>query len=380
MTSRLRPLFWPFVVILLAIGAYALLRSERGELVDFAVPRTAAQRALAAEPLYRPDDGHFQYKYLPAFAIVMIPFAPLPKALAEAAWFALTVAMAWAFVKISLRWLPDRRSPAPRLIWITLLLNGKFLVKELAFGQFNLPLALLLMAVIGAANRRRGPLAAALTGAAVFVKPYALVMVPWLLWTQGWRVVPALLAVLAAGLALPAVLYGWDGNLLLLQDWYATVAETTAPNLLSAENVSFASLWTKWIGDGPTASGLALLMAVAALGLALVVVLQRRPGMAFPEYLEGAYLLLLIPLLSPQGWDYVLLLALPGYMCLVDRWKELRPPWRAAAATGFVLTSFTVFDLLGRQLYTQLMLWSAASVGAVLVGLALARLRRRGLA
>ena len=47
---------------------YALLRTQRDGLVDFVVPRTAAERFLAHEPLYRPEDGHYQYKYLPAFA------------------------------------------------------------------------------------------------------------------------------------------------------------------------------------------------------------------------------------------------------------------------------------------------------------------------
>ena len=66
---------WPIVravaVVLIVAGAYGLVRLNRDELVDFAVPRTAAVRFVAHEPLYRPDDGHFQYKYFPAFAQFM---------------------------------------------------------------------------------------------------------------------------------------------------------------------------------------------------------------------------------------------------------------------------------------------------------------------
>ena len=50
--------------------------------------------------------------------------------------------------------------------------------------------------------------------------------------------------------------------------------------------------------------------------------------MAAPEYLECALLMLLIPLVSPQGWDYVLLLATPAVVCLVDRWREFPTIWR----------------------------------------------------
>ena len=376
MSSHLRPFLWPLVVILVAAGAYALLRYKRTELVDFAVPRTAALRVIDAEPLYRPEDGHYQYKYLPAFAFVMVPFAVLPKEAGEIVWFALTVAMTWAFFRLCARALPDRRTSIPHLVWLTLLLNAKFLVKELAFGQFNLPLGLLLVGAVVAGRRGRGPLAGALVGAGVFIKPYALVMVPWLAWTQGWRSLAAFAAVAAAGLALPVSLYGWQGNLTLLHEWYRTVAQTTGPNLLDLENMSFASMWAKWIGPGPAASAFAAATAVAALGLGLAL-LRRRRTVAAPEYLEGAYFFLLIPLLSPQGWDYVLLLALPAYMCLVDRWADMPPGWRAAAAAGFALTSFTIFDLWRRALYMHIMQWAAVSVGATLLALTIARLRWR---
>jgi hypothetical protein len=373
-TDRVRPLLWPVVVVLLSIGAYALLRHQRSELVDFEVPRTAAMRAANGEPLYRPEDGHYQYKYLPAFAFVMMPFAVPPNEAGEVIWFGLTVTMAWWFFRLSLRALPDRRTSERTLIWLALLLNGKFLVKELAFGQFNLPLGLLLIGAVMAAQRRDATTGGALVGAGVFVKPYALILVPWLLVTQGWRSIRAFALVLVAGLLLPVLTYGWHGNITLLHEWYRTVTETTAPNLMTFENISLASMWAKWIAPGSTASALAAATAAALFALGGVILLRRRP-VREPNYLECAYFFVLVPLLSPQGWDYVLLLALPAYLCVVDRWREMPPAWRAVAATAFVLTSFTIFDLLRRPLYTHLMQLAGASVGAVLLAVTLVRLR-----
>jgi hypothetical protein len=136
-------------------GGSTAVRYKRAELVDFAVPRTAAARYLAHEPLYRPEDGHYQYKYLPAFAPLMTPFAWMSKDIAEIAWFALLVVMAWTFVRLSIVALPDRRQSTRLLTWLTVLLTGKFLVKELAFGQFNLPVALLMLGAVMAAQRGR---------------------------------------------------------------------------------------------------------------------------------------------------------------------------------------------------------------------------------
>ena len=90
-------------------------------------------------------------------------------------------------MRLSLVALPDRRLSERALVWLTLLLTGKFLVKELAFGQFNLPVALLLLGAVIAAQRGRGLAAGAAVAAGVFVKPYALILVPWLAWTLGWR-------------------------------------------------------------------------------------------------------------------------------------------------------------------------------------------------
>ena len=380
MPSRSRSRVWPVLIFLAIVaGGYTAVRFKRAELVDLAAPRRAAARFLAHETMYRPDDGHYQFKYLPAFAPLMVPFLWVSKEVGEVTWFALMVAMAWAFVRLSLAALPDRRRSGQLLVWLTLLLTGKFLVKELVMGQFNLPLALLLLGAVIAAQRGERFWAGALVAAGVFIKPYALVMVPWLAWTLGWRPFVTFALVLAGGLLLPAAAYGWNGNLTLLHDWYRTVTETTAPNLFTAENISFASMWAKWIGPGPAAQGLALASAVGAV-VAGLFLMSRRQHVAEPNYLEGAYFLMLVPLLSPQGWDYVLLLGLPAYMCLVDRWHELSPAWRATALVGFFLTSFTIFDLLGRPLYTFLMRWDAVSLGAVLVAACLVHLRWRAVA
>ena len=380
LSSRRQRIFIRAVLLMLiAAGLYGLVRLKRDELVDFAVPHRAAMRFLAHEPLYRPSDGHYQYKYLPTFAAVMVPFTMVPKPAAEVAWFTLTVAMAWGFVRLAIAALPGRRLSVRLMFWVVLLLNGKFLVKELAFGQFNLPVALLLLGAVISARYGRHFLAATAIAAAVFVKPYALVLLPWLLWTAGWQPLLVFAPVLGVGLLVPVASYGWNGNLTLLYDWYRTVADTTAPNLLGADNISFASMWAKWLGPGAVAFRLAVASTMIALA-AGVAVMGRRKNVAEPDYLEGAYFMLLVPLLSPQGWDYVLLIGLPAYVCLVNCWTDLSLRWRIVAATGIFLTSFTIFDLLQRPLYMYLMQWSAVSVGAVLIAATLIRLRWRALA
>jgi hypothetical protein len=365
-------------LVILAATFYVVVRHKR-DFVDFDVYRTAGVRALAAEPLYRVEDGHYQFKYWPAFALAMAPFAELDPEVGKVVWFGLSVALLAWFVRQSVRALPARRQTTTRLLWLTALVMGKFYVKELVNGQTNALLGVMLLGALLTARRNHRVLAGTLIGAAVFVKPYALVLLPWLAVTQGVSAVLACGGVVGAGLLMPAAVYGWSGNLDLLTAWYRTVINTTAPNLLFPENISLASMWAKWIGPGTTASAMAAATSVAAIGLAIAVWFRRR-AVSEPDYLEFGFLLLLVPLLSPQGWDYVLLLATPAVVCLMDRWTAVPMGWRAATGVAIGLMSVTIFDLLGRVLYGRLMMMAIVSVCAIVLAGSLAHLRWRSLA
>jgi alpha-1,2-mannosyltransferase len=375
--ERLRPLVWPVLLVLLAATLYTT--RVRREMVDFGVYRTAATRVLSAGPLYRPEDGHYQFKYLPAFAMAMTPFAVLDAEAARAIWFAMSVGLLTAYVRWSVRGLPERRRSERALVWITVLLMAKFYAHELLLGQTNILLGVLLVAALLAVQIDQPRFAGVLIGLAAFVKPYALVLLPWLAVGSGLAAASLCAGVVAAGLLLPAAIYGWSGNLALLAGWYHTVTASTAPNLLGADNISLAAMWAKWLGPGTIATALATVTSGAALGLAAAVWMKRRQ-VAIPDYLEFALLMLLVPLLSPQGWDYVLLLATPAVVCLVDRWAETTPVWRVLTGTALALMGLTIFDIMGRALYARFMALSIVSVAALAVAAALAHLRWRSLA
>ena len=372
--SRRRFLFIALAIALFAAAGYATARIKR-DFWDYEVFHRAGERVIAAEPLYRADDGHYQYKYWPAFALAMVPFTVLPLEAGKVVWYALTIALLVVLVRQSIHALPDRRSSTQFLVWWTLLLTGKFVVKELVNGQTNVLLAVLIVLALISGDRGHRARAGVLIALAAFVKPYALLFLPWLAVTQGIGSLGAALATLAAGLLAPAVLYGWQGNLDLHLAWYRTVTGTTSPNLMLPENISFASMWARWIGEGTTATMLAMLTTVVSLSGAVVLWMRRRT-VARPAFAEVSYLLLLIPLISPQGWDYVLIVATPAYVCLLDRFRERSIGWQLATAAGFFLTSLTVYDIVGRTLYFSLHFLACVTIGALVLAGSLIRLRQ----
>src|SRR5262249_13184688 len=136
-SKRMRTRILLGVLALVSIVALFTTRVQR-KMPDFEVYWTAGSRALAAQPLYREEDGHFQFKYLPAFAGLASPLAVMPLAAAKALWFAVSAVLMLAVLWLSLRALPSLHRPPALLLAATFVAMAKFYAHELVLGQVNL--------------------------------------------------------------------------------------------------------------------------------------------------------------------------------------------------------------------------------------------------
>lgn len=370
--------------ILLAGGVLALLVAlfafkVSAKMPDYEVYWRTGARAAAAEPLYRAEDEHYQLKYLPAFAVLAIPAAMLPLPISKAVWFGIMVALVCALLALSLALLPERRKADWILVAATFIVMAKFYGHELVLGQVNLLLVTSVLLAVHACLRGWPVVGGLLIALAIVVKPYAVIFMPWLVGRRDVRALAASLAGLAAVLVLPSLAYGVDGAIALHRDWWKTVTESTAPNLLNADNVSVAAMYAKWMGPGRTAALLALGTACVLLAAAAAVVLLRT-RVAAPDGLEAAMLLTLIPLLSPQGWDYVFLASTPAVMYLVNYERGLARPLRMVTIAALALVAFSLYDVMGRRAYGLFMALSLVTVCYLVIVAALVALRVRRVA
>jgi hypothetical protein len=366
------------VVVLIGIVAIYLVKIE-GRMPDYEVYRRAAGRALAAEPLYRESDRHYQFKYLPAFAVVSIPLALAPDRVVRACWFAGSILMLVLLLRKSVTVMPERLHSRAYLIGITFVLLGKFYAHELELGQVNIAMAALVVLALAEMQAGREFAAGLLIAAAVVLKPYAVLLVPWLV---GRRRLPSLAGAftgMAVALLLPAVVYGFDGNVHLLAEWWRTVTQTTAPNLADVNNVSAASVFARSLGPGPTAQALAAALMLALLAVAAAVFFSRR-GVPAPEPLEAGLLLTMMPILSPQGWDYVFLLSTVATMLLVNYRARIPGVMKPIVTVALIVIAFTIFDVVGRTVYRTAMRFSVMTICYLLVIGGLASLRWRKVA
>src|SRR5688500_13425593 len=349
------------------------------KMADFEVYWRGASRAAAAEPLYRADDEHYRFKYLPAFAVLTIPLSVMPLPAAKIVWFTACVVLLVLLISTSLRQLPERRRSATLLVLLAAVTLGKFSGHELILGQVNILFGVLAAAAFLDMKGGNEALAGALIGLTIAIKPYGVLFLPWLVARGKMASIAAAVVTAGAVALLPVAIYGWSETIALHQAWWSTVSETTPSNLLNPDNVSFASMWVKWLGTGTPATVLAIATALAAIGAAVLVFVRRR-GLPFAEALEGSLLLMLVPLLSPQGWDYVLLLAAPAVLLLANYGDRLPTGMRAAAIVAALTMGLSLFDVMGREAYTAFMKTAAISVCACVLIAAVCSLRLRRVA
>ena len=346
---------------------------------DLEVYWRAAVRARAAEPLYRVEDQHYQFKYLPAFAVLALPLGFVSLGAAKTVWFILSLGLIAALVALSLRVLPEQRKPLRLLLGIAILAMGKFYGHELVLGQVNALLGVVVLLALVAMRRGREAQAGVLIALAIVVKPYAAIFLPWLLARRRTGSIAAAALGVVAVLALPALVYGWTGNIEQHRAWWQTVTGSTAPNLTNADNVSVAGMYAKWLGTGGAVTILAG-ATVALLLVAAIVMFVQRGRVRFPEGLEAGLLLTLIPLCSPQGWDYVFLLSTPAVLFIANYEDRLPGVLRLLTIVAIAAIGLSIYDVMGRAAYGAFMAWSLVTVCYFVVVAAICALRSRAAA
>jgi hypothetical protein len=363
-------------VLLLTLGLlfFAVLFFFRigGDMVDFRVNYRAGARLLAGETLYQSADGHFMFKYFPSSALLYLPLALLPLPVAEAVWYAVIVLSSLALFFVSKR-LVSGRTPAP---WPVLLLPplvlAKFFFRELQLGQINTLVTLLFLGMTAELLRPRDGRAGVLWGLATALKPYGLIFLPYFVVRRNGKALASGLAVLVLAFLVPSFFYGFERNVEVHREWYRTLRESTPGQLAGADSVSVGALVTKWGGEPDLAVAVVLLLAL----LVLAVVVRGREVHRSPV-LEVALLLVLIPLVSPLGWDYQLLTSVLAVTLLAHHRSRFTKAFRWVLLLNLFVAGFSIYDVMGRAAYGAFMGWSVLTVCFLLVAVSLGSLRWR---
>ncbi len=362
-------------------GAYILHVGR--DMSDFGVCYQGGERIMQRETLYREADGHLQYKYSPASALFFAPLALFSFGTAKVIWYVLEFAFLAGIFFFSFRVLPaGGERAAPIFAW-TFLVELKFLAREIELGQVNLFILFLLTSMLYLLLRKKQTSAGWLWGASLFFKPYALVFLPYFLIKRKFRVISAGLAVVLVGLMLPSTVYGIRGNLIVLREWPATLSKSTSGLLASYDNASLAGFLLKTFPFLSKQAAIAVLLTTfLALGLTVLWMIKKGREPKKPqnsEALESAFLLVLIPLFSPLGWNYNYLYSIPAIMIIIAVWRRFPPALRIILIFNFLFVLTSVIEVWGRELFRFYTRYALVALNFLVVLAALFYLRLRKL-
>src|SRR5262249_52788635 len=122
---------------------------------DFPLYWQAARDLLADRSPYDVATGLHGYVYLPWFALLLGPLAPLPLPAAAACWYAANVACLWFAGRALYESLATVAAPRPRVLALATLPLVGLVHDNLVLGQANLLLLLLIAAAAHGAMSAR---------------------------------------------------------------------------------------------------------------------------------------------------------------------------------------------------------------------------------
>lgn len=352
-------------------------------MVDFEVNYKAGERISLGETLYRIEDGHYQFKYSPFSALLYLPLSFLPLSVAKAIWYFMILSSVCLIIFIS-RHLLHVKDNIFLFGVLPLLILAKFFLRELQLGQINALITMIMLLsvwclILEEKDRifNKKIWAGVLWGIASALKPYAIIFFFYFLIKKKWKALIYGIVILLLSLFIPSLFYGLKGNIRVNQEWISTLSQSTPHLLDSQDNISIIGLFMKWTGSQKISSYAAFGLITTLALLVLILVLKGKGEKEAPV-LDSSMLLILIPLISPLGWDYTLLMSFLGVMIILTHFSDYPKFWRGFLIINVFLIALSLYDLFGREFYAKFMSWSVITINfLILLGyLAYIRLKK----
>ena len=171
-------------ILLISLFTVAYLVRIQKDMSDFGVCYKNGQRIVRGETLYRVSDGHLQFKYAPVSALMYAPLGLLPYETAKVIWYVLELCLLFAVFWVSYKLLPSRLKGPWFVLGLSFLALLKFIGREIELGQVNILIIFVLTMMLATLVKKKDVPAGVLWGISLFIKPYALVFLPYFIFKK----------------------------------------------------------------------------------------------------------------------------------------------------------------------------------------------------
>jgi alpha-1,2-mannosyltransferase len=353
---------------------------------DFMTYRAAGWAVLTGSDIYEAQNSRgWPYVYPPPFAILMTPFAEMSAFTGSIIWYVLSVILVVSSVRMCVTMVRALGRFGRKPFWLYMLsfVMVLFWVGQGAVeGQATILTLWLLMVALYRSQRGRDISAGTALACAGLLKAFPLALLVYFTWKKRWRLVMATMtALIVGGIALPALVYGWQRNLTYWQEWIAAVARpslgvealrlqsTVNDRVLTPDNPRNQALRAVvWRLGAETqahflAAAIGLMMALAML------VAARRTQPQHDLLIAAAWLVWIVVIAPVSHFDYHMLALLPmsmlAYLALVKTDSLLTTLARVTLIV-YLLASVGTLALPPLQ-YIGLLCWTTLGLWVVLL-------------
>ncbi|MDT8394128.1 MAG: glycosyltransferase family 87 protein [Bacteroidales bacterium] len=375
---------WIIFLALVSLGSLAgELINKRLGMPDLEVYHKTTERLLQGEELYRTAEEdpyeHYVYKYSPPAAFIFIPFVFTGFAAAKYLyWFFLTLILGHTLYLLQ-RILIRSDGLNNRMIisiMLAIVITGTHFFRELHLGQVNLLLLWLYVVALYALCWKKPLLTGIPLAVSLFLKPFALIFIPFLLITGHYKALANMLLFALIMFGLPFIFYPEMNNFLgLYASWLNELAIelNNKQELLAAGNHTIFSVLARYSplrfmaleGIAGMIYQLCLLLIITGILLWFLIRDKSR------ESNIRIYIILiaLIPLLAYTSYNaFILTLPLTAY--LLFHFRELSLPWKILFIFSSILIGGNIYDLVGSSLFDlfwAISVYAWGSLGMLLI-------------
>lgn len=375
---------WIIFLALVSLGSLTgELINKRLGMPDLEVYHRTTERLLQGQELYRAAEEdpyeHYVYKYSPPAAFIFIPFVFTGFAAAKYLyWFFLTLILGHTLYLLQ-RILVRSDSLNNKMIisiMLAIIITGTHFFRELHLGQVNLLLLWLYVVALYALYRNNPLLTGIPLAVSLFLKPFALIFIPFLLITGHYKAFANMFLFALIMFCLPFIFYPDMNNFLgLYASWLNEIAIelNNKQELLAAGNHTIFSVLARYSplrfipfeGIAGMIYQLCLLLIIAGIYL-WILIRDKTPEGNVRIYIT---LIALIPLLAYTSYNaFILTLPLTAY--LLFHFRELSLPWKILFILSSIFMGGNIYDLVGSSLYDvfwAISVYTWGSLGMLLI-------------
>ncbi len=357
MSVRVRKILLILLVFLFFLLIYQFFVKK--DMTDFGVCYKAGKRIVNGEMLYQVSDGHLQFKYFPASAVIFSVLTLFPFEMAKMLWYFLELTLLFLCLTIAYDLLPEKHKKKGSMVALTFLVLLKFVGREMELGQINILMAFLLIMMVKALVESKEWQAGLLWGFSLIFKPYALVFLPYFILKKKIKAVASGIGILAMGLVLTVFFYGFRQSFFVLKEWQRTLSLSTPSLLDHYDNSSVFAFFLKNLpADKNELAWILSLCTAILLGIFLLWIMYsgKKLRVTQPEVLESSFLFIMIPFFSPLSWYYNYLYAIPAVVFLMNWMDKFPPAMKYILIANFICIGASLREVLGKgvfRFYTQ---------------------------